>query len=111
MHNGECIASPKLILIMCKYCAIGRYSRFFVNRVAMYEALLTHKSLSSSFLLVNSENLCDQLELEGNLQGELFHPRAKLQVAWIPIKIAAHRISLNYSKCNHTFMMAIYGYY
>lgn len=56
--------------------------------VAMFEAKLTTKSLSNSFLLVNMANL-NELR---NLPGELFRPQMKFSIPWIPIEITGFQL-------------------
>lgn len=63
-------------IIQTSLFALGFNHKFqhplsIVSSVVMYKAQVIFKS--SSFLLVNMENLHDQLEHELNLHGELFH--------------------------------------
>lgn len=47
-------------------------------------------------------NLCDQLQHELHLHGEIFHPLTKLTI--VQISIAINRIcSQSNDKCDHTF--------
>lgn len=45
------------------------------------------KHSSQAVYVGNEENLCDHLNSLRNLHGEIFHPHAKFQLAWIPFKI------------------------
>lgn len=48
-------------------------------------------SKPSSFLLVNTANSHEKLELKRNLRGEIFRPYAKFQITQIPIEITGLR--------------------
>lgn len=45
----------------------------------------------SSFLLVNTANSHEKLELKLNLHGKIFPPYAKFQITLIPIEITGFR--------------------
>ncbi len=70
-----------------------------VNSVAMFEAQLTSVTFKpSSFLLVSVANVLP------NQNGEIFHPRAEFQIAWIHIKMDFSQKNWTKNcKCDHTF--------
>ncbi len=56
-----------------------------VNCIEMYEAHLAQAIFKPCiFLLVKTVNLCNQLECEQNLFGELLRIHTKLQIVQIP---------------------------